>query len=55
MKLIRKDPQFEVILSDFPFSKDYDLLLEGIVLRGLSSQGITHDLFSIHFLFLYLL
>ena len=35
------DPQFDVILSNFPSSKDYGLLLAGIVLRGPSSNRIT--------------
>ena len=38
-------PQFNVILSNFPSSKDYGQLLMGIVLRGPSSNGIMHDLF----------
>ena len=45
MKYIVKDPQFDAILSNFPSSKDYGLLLMGIVLRRLSSHRITHDLF----------
>ena len=55
MKFILKDPQFDVILSNFPSSKDYSLLLTGIVLRGPSSHEITHNLFSNHCLFLSLL
>ena len=55
MKFIVKDPQFDVILSTFPFSKDYSLLLTGIVLRGLSPHEITQDLFSNHSCFLSLL
>ena len=54
-EIYRKDPQFDVILSNFPFSKDYSLLLTCIVLRGPSSHGITHDLFSNHCGFLSLL
>ena len=44
MKFTLNDPQFDAILSSFPFSKDYGLLLTNIVLRGPSSHGITHDL-----------
>ena len=46
MKSILNDPQLDAILSNFPSSKDYGLLLTCIVLRGPSSHGITHDLFS---------
>ena len=45
MKFILNDPQSNAILSNFPSSKDYGLLLTSIVLRGPSSHGITHDLF----------
>ena len=44
MKFILNDPQVDAILSNFPFSKDYGLLLTCIVLRGPSSHGIMHDL-----------
>ena len=55
MKVIVNDPQFGVILNNFPSFKDYGLFITDIVLRGLSSHGITHNLFSNHFLFLSLL
>ena len=45
MKVILNDPQLDAILSNFTSSKDYGLLLTGIVLKGLSSHGMTHDLF----------
>ena len=37
---IVKDPQFDVILSNFQSSKDYALLLTCIVLRGPSDETI---------------
>ena len=44
MKSILNDPHLDAILSNFPSSKDYGLLLTCIVLGGPSSHGIMHDL-----------